>query len=176
MKILPASQLFLGSIVVYAIMAACNASSGPPNDAPSRNSGSSGGTSPSSGFVSDGQGSGSGGQSLLDALTDPVAEANAQSLPPITATEDCNKTTPTNDAGGITIYAEHSFPGYTAQQLARVLSLVTPSVPNNPLATAGYSQYVAPTYVRDGYAAAWCGYVGSQGSQVVQSVTFILSQ
>jgi hypothetical protein len=68
MKATEGLKLVGGSIIVYCIMAACSASSGPASSSTSDGGGSSGGGS-------GGDGSGSG--SLLDALTDPIAEAAA---------------------------------------------------------------------------------------------------
>jgi len=72
MKATEGLKLVGGSIIVYCIMAACSASSGPGSSSTMDGSASSSGSSAGS---SGGNGSGSG--SLLDALTDPVAEAAA---------------------------------------------------------------------------------------------------
>jgi hypothetical protein len=83
---------------------------------------------------------------IADALTDPVREAKAQSLPPITATENCDKGTPF--AGTTVVYAEHAFAGYTAEQLAAVRAIGTPpagAAMNNP----PYARGQALAYLRD---------------------------
>jgi hypothetical protein len=102
---------------------------------------------------------------VRDALANPVHEASAQALAPVVATETCNQT---GQAGGTTVfYAEHAFPGRTANQLAGVQTLLTGSdVP-------GYTQSQGLASVRDGYAAVYCS-AGSSGA--ITSVTFILPQ
>jgi hypothetical protein len=96
---------------------------------------------------------------IVDAIANPVREASAQPLPPITATEMCDKQT---TAG---LYAEHAFPGYTATQLAAMETLVTTKVVTIP----GYTQSQGFAFVRDGYAAVSC-------DSAYTSVTFILPQ
>lgn len=71
MKATEGLKLVGGSILVYCIMAACSASSGPGSTSMLDGSASSSGGSSSSG------GNGSGSGSVFDALTDPVAEAAA---------------------------------------------------------------------------------------------------
>jgi hypothetical protein len=65
-----AIKLVGGSITIYVIMAACSATSGPLGS-------SSGDGGQGDGTASSGGSSASGGGGILDALTDPVPEANA---------------------------------------------------------------------------------------------------
>lgn len=67
MRVNEAARLLGGSIAIYVVMAACSAASGPQGS-----TSNDGGVSGSSGGM---QGDGSG--SILDALTDPTPEANA---------------------------------------------------------------------------------------------------
>jgi hypothetical protein len=180
MRVYEVAKMVGGSIAIYIVMAACSAARGPTNWAALSDGGqaSTGGGSGSGGTSggasrggSDGSDSEGDGASILDALTDPVSEAQAQSLPPITATENCDKSTPYMTS--TSTYAEHAFPGYTAQQLARVVALATYTAGSGDLASAGYTQVAATPQVRDGYVALWCGL--STGASI-QSVTFILPQ
>jgi hypothetical protein len=155
------AKLIGGSIAVYAIMAACSGTGGPDL------SGSNGGRLAVGTAAND-----SGSNATL--LTNPVPAANAQPTGASSFTEACNKTSPNPDAGPFVLYAEHAFPGYTAQQLASVVALG--SGPGNFNAIPGYPLQTVGTSVRDGYVAAACGYgVGTSLQEgQYQSVTFVL--
>jgi hypothetical protein len=144
-------RLVAGSIVVYAIVACGSAVMGPSFGEATQDA--------STPHPID---AGQQGAALADALANPVPEASAQTLAPIVATENCDKT---GQVGGTTVfYAEHAFPGKTANQLAGVQTLLTGSdVP-------GYTQSQGLASVRDGYAAVYCSAVSSAPTM---SVTFI---
>jgi hypothetical protein len=170
-----AAKMLGGSITIYVVMAACSAASGPGGFTSQDGSASGGSGSGSGGTIgasaSSGSGSGSDGPSIFDALTDPVPEAKAASLPPIVATESC---TGQYTSGGSTfVYAEHAFPGQTATQLAAVETLIM--VPSSASVPPGYTQEQDVAYVRDGYAAVLCG-VTSDPSVASMTVTFVLPQ
>jgi hypothetical protein len=112
--------------------------------------------------------------SMLDALANPVPDAIAGPLPPITATESCNKQAP-GPSGVTYVYAEHAFPGYTAMQLASVVTISTLTAAGQTI--PGYGQSVGGALVRDGSAAQFCGVTTATTSTIsVSSVTFILPQ
>ena len=147
-----------GSIVVYAIVACGSAATG-PSFVERHLDASSPRPIDASSMVG----------AVRDALANPVHEASAQALAPIVATETCNQTA---QVGGTTVfYAEHAFPGRTANQLAGVQTLVMESGAGSNI--LGYTQSQTDAFVRDGYAAVFCGAV-SNGS--IASVTFVLPQ
>jgi hypothetical protein len=146
MRAIETAKLIGGSVGVYVTIAACTAASGPS-------------VSASEGLQSQGS---------------PVSMAMAQSRPPLTFNEPCDKKTPNPDAGPFTLYAEHAFPGHNAQQLAFVVALGS----GGGDLGSGYPYQAANAFVRDGYVAVTCGFgVGPvlQQSQFT-SVTFILPQ
>jgi hypothetical protein len=152
-------RLVVGSIVVYAIVACGSAAMGPSLGEATQDA--------SAPRVTD---AASMGAALADALANPVPEAAAQPLAPITATENCDKQAPYGaNSGSTALYAEHAFPGFTASQLAGLQVLATPT----SVAIPGYTQQQDLAYVRDGYAAVFCGLTTTQ---TVTSVTFILLQ
>jgi len=165
MRLVEVARMVGGAVAVYLVMAACSAGSGGTS---SNAGGSSSGTASSSSGSSKGDGSGS----LIDALTDPVGEAQA-GLPPITATEMCGHTYAPS-AGTTCFYAEHAFPGYTVAQLAFVVAdaHMTATAMANGAGPTGYADSLVTPYVRDGYAAVFCGCTASGFDQV----TFYLPQ
>lgn len=157
-------KLVTGSIIVYVAVACASSLSAGPGASAGEDSGST----PRDGSVS---GSDSIGGQIIDALIDPVSEAKAQVLPPLTATETCNKTF--QYMGTTTYaYAEHAFPGFTVEQLSAVRVLVTFGSDYPAAATIpGYRQSVTTPDVRDGFVALRCG-----TANTYSSVTFILPQ
>lgn len=152
-------KLVAGSIVVYAIVACGSAATGPAfvesaMDASSPN------PFDAASMVA----------AVRDAIANPVPEAAAQTVGPITATENCDKTW--QFAGSTYTYAEHAFPGMTATQLATVEAIASFDSQSEVLAPPGYSQEQEPVFVRDGYAATACG----TSPTTLTSVTFILPQ
>lgn len=152
----------------YVVMAACAAVERNQGAEPisfeesGASSGSSGqtssgsSTSSSSGVTSSSSTSGT----IVDALTDPVSEAKADVLPPEISTDPCDKT------HGAFVYAEHAYPGISANELALVVAVVpTTSGP------AGYTkQPTGLSWVRDGAVAVNCG---AASSPTFTTVTFV---
>jgi hypothetical protein len=166
-------RLVLGSTIVYMFVACASALSSDSPPQPSFDGSAqaeSGGSDSVTPAPPTGKESGIIG-AIADAITDPVSEANAQSLPPITAMERCDKMAAVGDSGTTVAYAEHAFPGYTVQQLARAVAIVTWSA--NFVFIPGYTQSVQTPFVRDGYVAIDCG---SATSPEYSSVTFMLPQ
>ncbi len=142
------ARLLIGSFVVYVLVACGSAVL--ENSSPS-----------------------DGGDRMLDALAHPTPDALAQSVPPITATESCSTMVPTSSAV-VETYAVHSFPGFSAQQLAAVQTLGTLTNAGQAGAPSGFGQMVGfSVYVRDGSVAVYCGVASGPA---FQSVTFILPQ
>jgi hypothetical protein len=160
MRVKEALRIVGGSLVVYVVMAACSSEGGVPSmivNAVDAAVGDVGGTS------------GDATGNALDAIVNPIPEASAGPLPPIVATESCTQQAPDAGTGVTYLYAEHAFPGYTAQQLAGLQILNNDAFTSIP----GYSQSQGIAYIRDGYAAVICG---SPTAQSITSVTFILPQ
>ena len=143
-------QILSGSVVVYVLVSCASAAT----------DSWSGGSAPLDASV------------LVDSMANPVEAANAQTAAPIVATESCDKIA---DSGVFTsAFAEHSFPGYSAMQLAKVLAVGTLTSPGTPL-PAAYTQASTTIYVRDGYVAAYCGNSNAGAPSEFSSVTFTLS-
>jgi hypothetical protein len=145
-------RLLIGSLVVY-VLVACGSAMLDQQQHPQQDAGTQ----------------------ILDALTDPVGEAAGQPVGPIAATENCDKVYMLG--GRPYAFAEHAFPGYTAQQLAALQVLLTfnSKIVAGGGVPTGYSQQVGGVgvFVRDGSAAVECG---EGTSPAFQSVTFILPQ
>ena len=80
MRMQETAKMIGGSIAVYVIMAACSASSGTIVPPQGDDGGQVGGNSSSGGAASDGSGGGAladGARGILDAWTDPVTTASA---------------------------------------------------------------------------------------------------
>lgn len=170
MKTNEALRALLGGAVVYVVMAACSSSQDAAQHAGAGfgSQMSAGGATGSGGAAQEREAGFMGG--LVDALVDPVVEANA-ALPPDVSSEPCDKRSPLGDSGSGYLYAEHQYPGKTKTQLAALLivgHLATPATA--PI--AGYPDVAfAAVYVRDGSAAVVCG---SYASPSYDNVTFIL--
>jgi hypothetical protein len=160
-------RLVAGSIVVYAIVACGSAAMGPSLGEATQDA--------SAPRVVD---AASMGAALADALANPVPEAAAQSLSPIVATENCDKSWPAPGYTNVSyLYAEHAFPGYTAAQLSAVRALTVYASSTSVPVPPGYTQYQNLAFVRDGYAAIQCGSTTPSGTTLTfSSVTFILPQ
>lgn len=173
-------RIFVGAVMVYVAIAACGAGSGGGggNGSTALNdgggSGSNGGDSSGSG---PGKGDSSGGGTLdafmdaiADALVDPVKDANAGPLPPIVATEACDKAFTTGPGGS---FAVHAFPGKLVNDLG-ALQVITHAVGSSLKGTLGGQTYEHYTgahsiYLRDGSAAVAC-------YNAADTITFILPQ
>lgn len=157
-----------GSVVLYVAMAACGAPAGSGRAGELSTSTGAGGTANgASGAGSQGSGGVLGG--LVDAMTNPVADAHA-ALPPDVATEPCNKRAHIGDSGIDYLYAEHAYPGKTKADLTalRQLGHLTSAYVVLP----GYADIAGlGAYVRDGIAAVFCG---SSQAPIYDTITFIL--
>ena len=153
MKIAQVIATFVGGSSLYLIMAACSASK-------MTTSGSDGPSSGDPNRIADGSFE-AAVNALTDALIDPVADAKAGT--PDVAVENCNKTV------GPSIYAEHSYPGKTVNDLTPVqVALHYASVPAG--LPSGYEHAkIFPTYVKDGAVAVFC-------TSPSDTVVFVLSQ
>jgi len=139
--------------LIYVVMAACGNKNGQDTAALSGGEDAGADTGGTSGW--------------LDALTDPVSEAQG-ATPPDIATEPCNFTLP--DASTGFIWAVHAYPGKTVNELSAVRALA--HIPDMPSSFSGsdlpgYDHHVAQVQLKDGSAAVYCG-----GNY--DSVTFIL--
>jgi hypothetical protein len=161
-------KLLVGSVVVYVVVACGSAVSGVHGQ------GDDGGTvdDATNGGSDDALGGGSS-SGLMDALANPVRDAKAQALPPITATESCDKQVPSTNGAITYLFAEHAFPGKSVNDLAGVRTVLhyAGTIPNNP---SGYNDAQGIASLRTGYATVLCGAV--QGTSNPTSVTFILPQ
>jgi hypothetical protein len=168
MRVRKALEWFGGSVLVYVLAAACSGAEGQR----SANSGQDGGTATGStgtgGLASGGtdptaNGGAMGGTSVLDAavdaIVDPVPDADAQTLPPEAVEETCSKTV---TLGSYTYaFAEHEYAGKTKEELAGVRVLIHQVMVDNtgyPL-PAGYEwrESIWGNLMRDGAVAAICG-------------------
>lgn len=102
----------------------------------------------------------------------PDAKGQTSPLSPIVATETCSVFV---DAGGSgAAFAEHQFPGFTAQQLSAVHFLGTVASDVSATSPPGYNQIsFTGALVRDGSVAVSCG---NASFPTYQLVTFILPQ
>jgi hypothetical protein len=141
-----------GSVSIYAAMAACSAASG-PHWTSGRDGGSSGGSS--------GAATGDGAGAIIDALTDPVGEAQAA---PQTTTVNCNQQFMVGSVPEW--YAEQAYPGMTTTQLASLVAILHDGS-GSAFLIPGYTDEQIGARLRDGYAAVVC-------SNSSQSVTFVL--
>jgi hypothetical protein len=145
-------KLVVGSVTVYVAMAACGGASHVafdiiPDASP-----------PTADAAHRGDARG-----VLDALTDPIDEAQAAPPPLDVAVEPCDKT-----ANGVT-YAEHTYAGRTMAELSAVHAVSHSTT--STILVPGYSSYVSgPAYVRDGAVAVVC-YSGATAS--IDTVTFV---
>lgn len=156
MKAKSVVQKVAGAVVVYVVVAACGAAGSSPTGTvdPTVRDGSD---------VFDGV-----VDAIVDGVVDPVGEANAGPVPPEVVTEPCNKT---YACGSLTCrYAEHAFPGKTAEDLAASVVGVG-DLDTSAHRPPGYSrQGAVALFLRDGSAAAGCG-VDTAPSYI--AVTFI---
>ncbi len=134
----------VGACAVYLAMAACSAHE-------------------QAGAAAD-HGAGQDAATGLDALTNPVPEAQAGPAGADVAVEKCDKPGPMSGTSA-TFYAEHAYPGKSVTDLARVTVVVHAAQPF-PFAAGDYQDIVASPYVKSGAAAFPCG----EG----QSLTFVL--
>lgn len=126
--------------------------------------------------------SGSGGtqqppqaRTFADAMSNPVPQADAQSLPvpPDVAVEQCIDhpiTVTAGDASATThnFYAEHLYPGKKMSELSAVRAIV--HYIDASVLLSGYENAASTTMIRDGAAAVWCG----NQKPIYDRVTFIL--
>jgi hypothetical protein len=131
-------KVFGAGVVVYVAMAACAAESkqsGPSSSSSGSSSGSAGGTTSSG--------------SLVDVLVNPVPDARAA---PESATEKCDKSY--QNGASTTYYAEHSYPGVSAGELATSVATLLEKGSAFP---SGYQNiYSVSGWVRDGAVAVNC--------------------
>lgn len=99
---------------------------------------------------------GTGGRSVVDAMTDPVPTAEAATVSTDIAVEDCKM------VNGVSL-AEHLYPGKSLADLAVVRAILHYPTPLAP----GYENASAGALIRDGAAAMNC-------AGVIDRVTFIL--
>jgi hypothetical protein len=113
--------------------------------------------------------SGSLVDAIVDGVANPVSEASAAPLD--VATEPCNKTGTVN--GSSFVYAVHEYPGKTVQDLSalRVVSHFVSGPQRPTIAGVAFEQQAGVPFLRDGFAAAFCG---ASGAPTYDSVTFIL--
>jgi hypothetical protein len=96
-------------------------------------------------------------------------DATAQGLPPLVATESCDKHVPIPGSNETMWYAEHAFPGYTAVQLAHLRGIATLAHP----VLLDYARATVKGFeVRDGYAAVICAIRAP--TALYSEVTFVL--
>lgn len=165
-------RALVGGLVVYA---ACSSGAGlgvgvVPNETADGGSEGHGGTGGELGTVVDPKNDAAA--ELVDALTNPVPDAEAAIAPPTTATEKC-VTTP-GDSGVRYFYATHSFPGKTISDLSALR--VIAHIGQASVAPPGYENVAIGTiYVNDGEAAVQCA--SASGATIYpnfDTVTFIL--
>lgn len=157
MRVVRMAQMVAGSALTYLVVAACGGGKGTlptgargdealPDGAPLA-AGLDGDTATDEGVT----GADSPG-SILDAITNPEGEAQA-ATPPDIATETCSHTV------NNTTYAEHLYPGKTADQLTLVSARLRYAQPPPPLGSLGYQDQNATSalMIKDGAVAVVCG-------------------
>lgn len=153
------ARSLLSGALVYVLASACAATS----HIPALDGDDSGGAGVSQRSPSD---------SIRDAIADvvdeivtPVPDAKAADPEPDIATESCLAVLKFN--GSDAYFAQHHYPGKTRTDLATLHTLVESSQ------VEGYTDaLVPPTWVRDGSAVAFCGYVVA--GAVATKITFVL--
>lgn len=172
-------------VAVYLVMAACaasdkagrhQASGGSAAGVPSADGGKVATLGGEPGMASSGEPSMGGIESGMAGMLDPVGGAMAQEppQPPVVVAKKvtCDKKTL---VGGRTqyTYAEADFPGYTKEELARKVSVMTEFNPAAGLGhVEGYDFGLSVPNVKDGAVALLCSPVGA--NQYYLSVTFQL--
>jgi|GEM_PF-6705736 len=167
MRVKESLRVFGGAVVVYMAIAACGASGGGSSGADDGGPAASS-SSGASGSASSSAGGGGLLDAIADALTNPVKDAKAGPLPPLVATELCDKAF-TYPGGAVGKAAIHAYPGKLVNDLAAI------QVVDHSGSYTGTAEGVAYTgaakanivYLADGSVAAVCG-----GG----SMTFILPQ
>jgi hypothetical protein len=154
-----------GSVLVYAVVAACGGidPGGSLKPRPVVDSGAGTGGVMGAGGTAQDSGLADAVADALDAMVDPVPDADAQTNPPAdtVVTAPCSSTLAY--AGVNQDFAELSLPGRSAASLARTVALM------NAETTEGYDHFVvAYLAIRDGGVAALCG------TDETRMVTFIV--
>lgn len=166
-------HMSLGSFVIFV---ACSATSGGQRSVSSSGGAAGIAAAGASGAESGGTTAEAGDDATvldaaLDVLGDPVAEADASEAgAPTEVVADCK--TEVLVPGGVTLWAEASFPGRTVAELARVV-VFRNLMSSDPEPPPGYTHALlsAWTVARDGAVAVNCGV---KGPQAPAQVTFRL--
>jgi len=142
-----------GSVLIYLVVAACGGidPAGSLRPRPAADSGTGNGGAMGAGGTVQDSGLGDVVADALDAMVNPVPDADAQPAPPmpIVQTVPCSSTL---QYGSVTQdFAELAMPGRSAASLAGTTALI------NTSAAEGYEFHVAALSVRDGGVAALCG-------------------
>jgi hypothetical protein len=173
-----ALEFFGAGVLVYGLAAACGAAdekdAHPPTNAAGGDGGSAGVGGHSGAGVDSAADALGDSMSVVDALTDPVREADAQQPTATVVTVACDVAV--QYAGGNTVYfAEASFAGKSVEQLARLTAYTNHANPlASPVAPPGYRNQVVLPVIQPGKAAVACGSGSGSTLSKADSVTFVL--